>query len=151
MFEVRLVENKPQVNVLVQAHAACFAPPSHDNTIAETFYLAGVFGMIGTDKMDGATTGFAVCRVVLEEAELLSIGVIPEKRRLGWGRALLRAVFSEAHAKGASAIVLEVAEGNGAAQSLYRAQGVICVGKRARYYDAGHGRRLAADVMRCSL
>ena len=151
MFDIRLVENRHQVDILVQAHTACFAPPSHDNSIAETFHLPGVFGMIGTDKMDGASTGFAVCRLVLEEAELLSIGVVPEKRRLGWGRALLCAVFSEARANGASTMVLEVAEGNGAAQSLYRVLGFTCVGKRPRYYGTGSGKQIAADVMRCSL
>ena len=151
MFDVRLVENKYQVDVLVQAHAACFDPPLHDNSLAETFYLPGVFGMIGTDKMDGANIGFAVCRLVLEEAELLSIGIIPEKRRLGWGGTLLRAVFSEARANGANTMVLEVAEENSAAQSLYRALGFTHVGKRARYYDMGLDRRVAAHVMRCSL
>jgi len=151
MFDLRLVENKNQVDILVQAHAACFTAPSHDNTIAETFCLPGVFGIIGLDKMDEAVTGFAVCRLVLEEAELLSIGILPERRGLGWGRALLRAVFSEARANGANTIVLEVAEGNVAAQSLYRALGFTSVGKRARYYDAGPGKKISADVMRCSL
>ena len=151
VFEVRLVENTRQVDVLAGAHAACFTPPSHDNSIAETFYLPGFFGMVGSDKADGAVVGFAVCRVILEEAELLSIGIIPERRRLGWGRAILCAVLSEARANGANTIVLEVAEENEAAQSLYRALGFTHVGRRAKYYDAEPGRRISADIMRCGL
>lgn len=151
MFDVLLVENKHQVDILVQVHAACFPPPSHDNSIEKTFYLPGVFGMIGMEKMNRVSAGFAVCRLVLGEAELLSIGVIPEKRRVGWGRALLHAVFSEARINGADTIILEVAEGNGAAQSLYRGMGFVHAGKRPRYYDAGPGKRIAAEVMRCSL
>ena len=140
-----------QVDTLAGAHAACFTPPSHDNSIAETFYLPGVFGMVGSDKADGAVVGFAVCRVVLEEAELLSIGIILERRRLGWGRAILCAVLSEARANGANTVGLEVAEENKAAQSLYRALGFTHVGRRANYYDAKLGRRISADITRCRL
>ena len=74
--------------------------------------MPGVFGVIGTDRASDEVVGFAVCRLVVDEAEILSIGVPPERRRLGWGRELLSALLTEARMRGASTAVLEVAECN---------------------------------------
>ena len=87
----------------------------------------------------------STCRVVVEEAELLSIGIFPEGRCLGWGRPLLSAVLAEARSTGAETIVLEVAEGNEEAQTLYDALGFVRVGRREIYCGSGAGRRIAAD------
>ena len=50
-----------------------------------------------------------------------------------------------------STIVLAVAEGNEAAQSLYNALGFVRVGRREIYYGSGARNRIAADIMRFGL
>ena len=136
---------------LARAHAACFAPPSNGSANGGMLYLPGIFGMIGTDKGSGGLGGVAICGVVVEEAELLSIGILPERRCLDWGRALSSVVLAETRATGANTIVLAVAEGNEAAQSLYNALGFVRVGRREIYYGSGARNRIAADIMRFGL
>lgn len=74
--------------------------------------------------------GFAFVSAVLGEAEVLLIGVLPELRRTGAGRALiegLKASFSVIH--------LEVREQNLVARRFYEALGFVETGRRKRYYD----------------
>ena len=91
---------------LARAHAACFAPPSNGSANGGMLYLPGIFGMIGTDKGSGGFGWFAICGVVVEEAELLSIGILPERRCLDLGRGFSSVVLAETRATGANTIVL---------------------------------------------
>lgn len=81
--------------------------------------------------------GFALIRVVLDEAELFAIGVSPERRRHGIAEALLNAVLHRVTAAGARAFFLEVACSNTAALALYRKSGFEVVGRRPDYYGLG--------------
>jgi ribosomal-protein-alanine N-acetyltransferase len=74
---------------------------------------------------------------VAEEAEVLTLAVIPAMRRRGVAAALLRRAMAEAAARGAGALFLEVSTRNAAAQALYRRFGFIEVGRRRRYYPDG--------------
>jgi ribosomal-protein-alanine N-acetyltransferase len=83
--------------------------------------------------------GFALALDLREECEILSLGVLPERRREGVGMALLDSVCVAARRRGAERIVLEVAVDNIAALALYAARGFIPVGRRANYYrQMGH-------------
>ena len=81
-----------------------------------------------------ADTGFALGRVVADEAELVTIAVDPGARRQGTGRALLAAFEADAKARGAARAFLEVAADNTAALALYRDAGWIETGRRKAYY-----------------
>jgi ribosomal-protein-alanine N-acetyltransferase len=78
----------------------------------------------------------------------MAVGVLPERRRRGFARALLRAVFAEAERRGGASVVLEVADDNAAARLLYAGLGFRPVGRRPRYYNRATG---AADalILRC--
>ncbi len=78
--------------------------------------------------------GLALGRVVVDEAELLTIAVDPGKRRRGTGRELLHLFDSQATRRGANRAFLEVAADNTAAQALYRHTGWDEVGRRRGYY-----------------
>ena len=67
-------------------------------------------GLARFDAMRGV--GFALCRVVRDESELLSIGVAPAYRRRGVAGYLLRASMERARAIGARQMFLEVAIDN---------------------------------------
>ena len=72
--------------------------------------------------------------VVLDEAELLDIQVLPSARRQGWGRFLLQGSLGALASEGVNTCHLEVRRSNTAALSLYHKQGFEKVGERANYY-----------------
>ena len=47
--------------------------------------MPGVFGVIGTDRASNEVVGFAVCRLVVDGAEIFSVGVPPKDG--GWDGA----------------------------------------------------------------
>ena len=127
-------------------HAAAFPPPEQWSAaaFAAQFALPGVFGLL--DERGG----LALARVVADEAEVLTIAVHPEARRLGVGHALLTAVIAEAARCGAETVFLEVAETNAAARALYAMLGFAPVGRRSGYYasaDALVLRRVVAATV----
>ncbi len=81
--------------------------------------------------------GFALARVIVDEAEIISLGVIPTARRHGYARVILRALIGECQRHGAGNLFLEVAARNEPAKLLYRAEGFCAVGKRRGYYQNG--------------
>ena len=88
--------------------------------------------------LEGSVSAYATALAVSDEMHLLSIAVLPEKRRLGYGGAILGAVIERGLAKGAQRIYLEVREGNEAAKRFYSGRGFRVIGKRKRYYvDTG--------------
>lgn len=81
--------------------------------------------------------GMVLLRVVADEAEILTIAVRPEARRLGVGRILLEAGLLAAQTLGAGAMFLEVAPSNRAARALYQRLGFVAAGRRRGYYPNG--------------
>ena len=118
---------------LEQTHALAFA--SHDAWSADVFVaqlsMPGVFGLIAEDQ------GFVLARVAADEAEILTICVVPVGRRQGSGRALLLGAEKIASAWGATSMFLEVSNHNYAAFDLYKSVGYERVGLRKRYYSDG--------------
>ncbi len=102
-------------------------------------------------QSDGATIGFALCRVAADEAELLTIAVEPDRHRRGAGRALLAAVMAHARESGAGSLFLEVGADNPAALALYAQAGFRAVGRRDAYYLRGTNPPADALVMRLTL
>lgn len=119
--------------VLAAIHAAAFPPRERwgADAMALQFGLPGVFGLIDSRG------GMVLARVAADEAEILTIAVLPEARRQGMGRGLLDAVATLAAGRGVVGLFLEVSTENHAAQALYGACGFAPVGRRRRYYPDG--------------
>lgn len=79
--------------------------------------------------------GFAGMWVVMDEAHVTTIGVLPEFRGLGLGELLLVTLFSDAMRRGAEWVTLEVRVSNESAQALYHKYGFSRQGVRRRYYS----------------
>lgn len=77
---------------------------------------------------------FAMGRVVAGEAELLTLACDPDHQGQGLGRACLAQFETEARARDAQEIFLEVAADNTAAQALYTATGYSEAARRKGYY-----------------
>jgi ribosomal-protein-alanine N-acetyltransferase len=118
---------------LAALHAAAFPPRERwgADAMALQLGLPGAFGMID------ARGGMVLARVAADEAEILTIAVLPEARRQGLGRALLEAAAALAAERRAVALFLEVSTGNHPARALYAACGFMEVGRRRRYYPDG--------------
>jgi ribosomal-protein-alanine N-acetyltransferase len=82
---------------------------------------------------------FARWRILPEvhEAELLRIGVAPEVRGQGLGRALLRHCQRELDRMAVEVLHLEVRVSNTAARALYESEGWRHRGDRRAYYRNG--------------
>lgn len=80
------------------------------------------------------STGFALGRVIVDEAELLTIAVAPEQRRKGIARRMLLNLEQAAKGRGAATCFLEVAASNAPAIALYHAAGYREAGRRRGYY-----------------
>jgi ribosomal-protein-alanine N-acetyltransferase len=115
---------------------------------------AGILGLSGVwlllARVDGRPAGFALARVVIDEAELLLLAVAPDERRAGVGRLMLDAVAEGARVRGATRLHLEMREGN-PAYYLYSAAGFIEIGRRSRYYRGKDGRIFDAITLSCPL
>jgi ribosomal-protein-alanine N-acetyltransferase len=85
-------------------------------------------------RMEGELVGFAVGRLLGEEAELESVVVRASARRRGVGRALCAAVVAWAWEQGAAAVELEVRASSAGAIALYRKLGFVVTGGRYGYY-----------------
>lgn len=94
---------------------------------------------------------FALGRVIVDEAELLTIATAPTYRRRGLACAALSAFEHAAHARGAAQVFLEVSEDNPAAHRLYVSAGYDQTARRAGYYHMPDGRTVDALILRKSL
>ena len=101
-------------------------------------------------ELDGAPAGFALSRIIADEAELLLLATLPQVRRRGVAGALLRAVEADAVASGAAALHLEVRSGNDAIR-LYTSAGFAKVGVRRDYYRGNGGQIFDAYTFRRDL
>lgn len=91
------------------------------------------------DERQNEIRGYAVLMPVLDEAELLTIGVAEGQQRQGLGRAMLREMLEFAREKNMRRVFLEVRSSNNAALALYRSSGFGEIGVRRGYYQNANG------------
>ena len=117
----------PEEMAGIHAAAMRVPPPWNAATIRD---LSGAPGAV----LVTVENGFALGRVVLDEAELLSIAVDPASQGEGLGKACLRKFIAACAERGATRIFLEVAADNPVARKLYQNEGFAEVGLRRDYY-----------------
>lgn len=74
---------------------------------------------------------------VVDEAQIMCIGVIPEKQHHGYGNCLIKTLTKIAADKGCSSTTLEVKENNIPALKLYKKLDFAVTGRRENYYPDG--------------
>jgi [ribosomal protein S18]-alanine N-acetyltransferase len=103
---------------------------------------------VAAEGADGELLGWAGVRVVGDEAEILTVGVVPTARRTGLARRMVQDLLAEAVRRGAREAFLEVRVDNVPARELYATEGFTELGLRRGYYDGG---RVDAVTMRKEL
>ncbi len=134
-------------------HIAALMPFEQQMFGTEAWTRQGYFGelsdtrhrtYVAAESAEGALLGWAGVRVLADEAEILTVGVVPDARRQGVGALLVECLVATARERGAVAVYLEVRVDNDAALNLYGREGFTRVGLRRGYYDGG---RVDAVVM----
>lgn len=118
---------------------------SFDSAFGEAWtaaQCAGLMPMSGVwlslARAQGQAVGFALGRVVADEAELLLLAVRRERQCQGIGQMLLDRFSLVASTRGAQRLHLEVRDGNPALH-LYLRAGFSQVGRRPNYYTGRDG------------
>lgn len=88
-------------------------------------------------ETDSQVIGYAGVMVVADTADVQNIAVLPDHQGRGLGTALLTRLHTEAAARGAREVLLEVRTENHRAQELYRRFGYRQITVRPRYYPGG--------------
>ncbi len=100
--------------------------------------------------VDEKPAGFALNRIVADEAELLLLAVSPSFRRIGVGLALIERSRIMACKRNGFRLHLEVRYNNPAIE-LYRKAGFSLIGRRPGYYRGIDGHIHDALTLSCSL
>ena len=86
-------------------------------------------------KEDGDCVAYAGMWLVLDEGHVTNIAVREDRRGLGYGERITRALIQLAADSGLSFLTLECRRSNARAQALYHKLGFRDVGFRKRYYE----------------
>ncbi|MDE1939068.1 MAG: ribosomal protein S18-alanine N-acetyltransferase [Alphaproteobacteria bacterium] len=125
-----LLTHPCDVDILARLHATSFTDLWSADWIARLMAQPGTYAYL----VDGDVGGFILARVAGDEAEVLTLAVVPAARRRGIGTILLRAAAEKARQMGAETMFLEVAQANEAAKALYIRLGFAEVARRRGYY-----------------
>jgi ribosomal-protein-alanine N-acetyltransferase len=132
---------------LATLHARSFTTPRPWTAAEFATFLADPLAFLLVE----GDAAFLLGRAVAGEAELLTLAVAPEARRLGLGLRLLSRFLYQARLRQAEEAFLEVAADNAAARSLYARAGFVESGLRRGYYPTPDGHAVDALVMRRAL
>lgn len=119
--------------LLSALHGACFPEGWGVDSCRDVLEMPGTIMWVAV--REEVPAGFLVVRQVLDEAEVISTGVLPLARRTGVAALL----FSTANTDlvDCQRMFLEVSEHNQPARRLYESLGFQQSGRRAGYYADG--------------
>jgi len=86
---------------------------------------------------DDGLVGYAGLFATQHDADVQTVAVRRDRQGSGVGDLLVNALLDEAARRGVGRVLLEVREGNAAAQRLYARHGFASMGRRRGYYGPG--------------
>ncbi|MDU2064188.1 MAG: ribosomal protein S18-alanine N-acetyltransferase [Sporomusaceae bacterium] len=86
-------------------------------------------------EKDGEIAAYAGTWLILDEAHVTNVAVLPKYRQQGIGAVILKTLIERVKAQGAVRMTLEVRTSNTAAQNLYKNFGFEAKGIRKKYYS----------------
>lgn len=125
-------------------HKACFPIYWKEAEIADMLLASGTQGWLARA---GQPVGMLITRAQFEQAEILTIAILPEAQRTGIAKRLMMAAEKELALAGVKKIFLEVAENNKSAYALYLRIGYTEASRRKGYYKQADGSVVDALVM----
>ncbi|WP_074381011.1 ribosomal protein S18-alanine N-acetyltransferase [Bartonella doshiae] len=127
--------------LLHKIHKLCFVHAWEKQVFDNFLKDHSIFGykaspIVQPDKI----LGFCLCRLILDEAEIITIAVHPHYHRQGVGTLLIDNIFLHLHHQRAIKLFLEVEETNLSALSLYQRFEFQKIAKRLAYYPSKNSR-----------
>lgn len=107
----------------------------------------GVSGFLALNS-EGFACGLLLIRTVLDECEILTLGVLYEMQRQGIARTMVQYALHLQHEHAVRLVHLEVQEDNHEAIAFYEAMDFLPVGRRTGYYETREGRKDAILMSR---
>ena len=118
--------------LLAELHSRCFPTPWSKKEMSDLLHLPSTIAWVTEES-------FLICSHVLDEMEILAIGVLPEKRKLHLATQLMENLIIYATKNNVHKIFLEVSVTNKPAQGLYAKFGFTKSGIRRAYYTTEAG------------
>lgn len=128
---IRKMEKKHIEEVYQIEELSFFTPWSKKSILTEVENPIGRYIVIEEDEKVVAYGGFWL---VLPEANINNVAVIPSHRGRGISKILMNELIAMAKSEGAKELYLEVRSSNRVAQNLYRSLGFVMIGLRSGYY-----------------
>ncbi len=128
-FRPMAYDDLPEIMAI--EHASFTAPWYPEMFLAE---MEGPVSFTMVAEQQGRVAGYATYRVVLDEAHLMNIAIVPDLQRQGLGRALMDEIVKHCRSEGAVYMYLEVRRSNVAAHALYISGGFTFLDVRRAYY-----------------
>lgn len=123
--------------IMASIHGACFPRCWDEGAMTQLLAEPLCLSLLAAAQGENSPQAFVIVRGVADEAELLTLAVLPENRRKGLARALVGKAIAACRDAGAKQLFFEVEDGNDAALLLYRSFGAVAVGGRPGYYENG--------------
>lgn len=145
-FEFGGLENLPEVmSVMERSFPKEFGESWNNSQCRSMLSLPGT--ELFLVRFEEHLGGFAICRTILEEEELLMIAVDPQFQRMGVATQLLKNIYKRAEELKVEVIFLEV-RSNNPAQLLYQRHGFEKIGVRSSYYTGSDKTKYDANTYR---
>lgn len=125
--------NAGHLDQLMKIERQCFSVPWSYAMLEEELHNPLAFFYVAQE--DGACAGYAGCQIVLDEASVMNVAVLPQKRQRGVGNMLMGRIMRLAEEKRLKLLSLEVRRSNSAAICLYERFGFTTAGVRRSYYE----------------
>lgn len=122
------------IPAVLDVEALCFSTPWPRNAFLNEL-TENKLAHYYTGRFEDRIVSYAGLWVILEDAHITTVAVVPEHQRKRFGEQLLIRLIDEAIERGARWITLEVRESNTAAQNLYKKYGFTVVSTRRGYYS----------------
>jgi ribosomal-protein-alanine N-acetyltransferase len=125
--------SRADVAAIARLELRAFSDAWTEAQLTDALKAPGAIGLVAEED-DDIIVGHLIGRSVVDEGEILTVAVDPDRRRRGIGQQLLLAAMAQLQARGVGRLWLEVRASNAGAQALYAGQGFIPAGRRRSYY-----------------
>ena len=112
----------------------CFPAPWPEQAFRDELSRPWAYVEILREAESGQVVAFCNYWIVVDELQILTVAVHPERRRRGHAARLVQHMLDEGARAKVRMATLEVRASNEPAQALYRKLGFHDVGRRPRYY-----------------
>ncbi|HRX13654.1 MAG TPA: tRNA (adenosine(37)-N6)-threonylcarbamoyltransferase complex dimerization subunit type 1 TsaB [Eubacteriales bacterium] len=121
-----------EIDEMLEIEKQCFAGEAWNRSDFDISYKDGLItlGVFEADKL----IGYGMIYLASDEADLCTIGVLPQYRKKGYGGAIMTALAEAAKKRNVKKITLEVSKGNDDAIKMYKSFGFTIAGERKNYY-----------------